>query len=109
MKRMLAKIAGTALVLFIGLSLGASTDLITITGDVVDSDGNGISGVAVVCKQNVSYQTTTNNRGKYNISIPRNCSLSFSKEGYQLSSSQDESPLFSSSQSWDVDMERSSH
>ena len=109
MKRMLAKIAGTALILFIGLSLGASSDLITISGNVSDADGNGIDAVSVVCNQNSSYKTTTDSRGDYNLSIPRNSSLSFSKVGYQLSSSQDESPLFSSSQSWDVEMESSSH
>lgn len=109
MKKLLTKIAGTALILFIGLSLGASSDLISISGNITDSDGESISDVEVVCVQNSSYSTTTNSRGHYQISIPRNTSLSFSKAGFELSSSQDDCPLFSSSQSWDVEMTSSTN
>lgn len=109
MKKILSKIAGTVLILFIGLSLGASSDLIIISGNVSDTDGNGISDVSVVCDQNSTHKAQTNIRGNYSISIPRNSSLSFTKEGYQLSSSQEDSPIFTSSQSWDVEMESTSH
>jgi hypothetical protein len=71
------------LLIFSSFTLLAQTK--TVTGTVLDNNGQPIAGVSIVIKGS-STGTTTNTEGKFSLTVPESAELQFSTVGYEMQS-----------------------
>lgn len=69
------------LTLFLGASLSAFGQDITVSGVVKGNDGSTIPGVSIILKGSTTVGTSTDMEGKYTISVPSDATLEFSGVG----------------------------
>lgn len=63
------------------IPVSAPENLVTVSGQVMDSDGNPIIGATVRVKNNPAIGTSTDTNGYYSLRIPVNSTLTFSYVG----------------------------
>jgi len=81
MKAIIFKAICVITVLFISLMMYAQSNILTVTGKVIDETGNPLIGVSIM-EKGTDNGTVTNADGKYSLDVTENSTLRFSYLGY---------------------------